>query len=113
MQNGAEDIWRRVPLAIDAETALRTPFMSSGIASWHMRFGLFSSLPSSLLISFQVACRLGSEQVSSIRILSSPLVSPFGSSRRRAMRQFLRINLRHAISSAYESFIGLPGFERQ
>ncbi|CAN1775309.1 hypothetical protein LINPERHAP1_LOCUS13281 [Linum perenne] len=113
MQSAAEDIWRTMMSARDVEVAVRTRFMLSGIARWQERFGLFSSHLSSFLSSFLTSYRFGSRRATITRSLALLLASSFGYFGRRAMRLSLRINLRHAISSAYESFTGSPGLERQ
>ncbi|CAN1168315.1 hypothetical protein LINPERPRIM_LOCUS19156 [Linum perenne] len=97
----------------DAGVALRTRSILSGIARWRERFGPFSSHLSSLHISFLTVCWFDSRRASNTMILDLHLASPFGFFGRRVTRQSLRINLRHAISSAYESFTGSTGFERQ
>ncbi|CAN1790108.1 hypothetical protein LINPERHAP1_LOCUS18709 [Linum perenne] len=109
----AEDTWRSLMIVRDAGATLKTCSMSFGIVGWQERFSPLSSLLTSGRIFSLTVCRFGSKGDSNTLTLDSPLASRFGFFGRRVMRQSLRINLRHAISSAYESFTGSSGFERQ
>ncbi|CAN1846189.1 hypothetical protein LINPERHAP1_LOCUS38122 [Linum perenne] len=113
MLRDEDDTWWMLQTARDAGAVSRTLSMLLGTASWRVRFGCLSSPLSLPHTFFQIICRTGSRQASLTRALSLLLALSFGFFGRRAMRQSLRINLRQAISSAYESFIGSPGFERQ